>query len=98
MLKTNRTLTHLWLEQNRIDDRGVQILFGILARHNWSLECLSLFSNKLISDLSIPAIIDMLRLNQSLQKLDINDCNLTDIGEGKLQEMIKSKQDFELIL
>jgi hypothetical protein len=40
----------------------------------------------------------MLRLNQSLQKLDINDCNLTDIGEGKLQEMIKSKQDFELIL
>ncbi len=40
----------------------------------------------------------MLQLNQSLQKFDINDFNLTDIGEVKLQEMIKSKQDFQLII
>jgi hypothetical protein len=98
MLKTNRTLTHLWLEQNHIGDRGIQFLAGILARHNWSLKCLSLFSNKLVSDSSVTALVDMLRLNQSLQKLDISDCNLTEIGEVKLQEIIKSKQDFQLII
>ena len=98
MLKTNRTLTHLWLHQNHIGDRGIQILAGVLARQNWSLQILTLFSNKFLSDLSVPAIIDMLQLNQSLQKLDINDCNFTDMGEVKLQEAIQSKKDFQLII
>ncbi len=98
MLKTNRTLTHLSLQQNHIGDRGTQLLAGVLARHNWSLELLTLFSNKFLSDLSVTALSDMLRLNQSLQKLDIDDCNLTDTSEAKLQEIIKSKKNFELIM
>ena len=98
MLKTNRTLTHLYLQQNQIGDRGIQLLAGVLARQNWTLEVLILFSNKSISDLSIPAIIDMLKLNRSLHKLNIDDCNLTDIAEKKLQEIVKSKKDLELII
>jgi Ran GTPase-activating protein (RanGAP) involved in mRNA processing and transport len=98
MLKTNRTLTHLWLQQNHIGDRGIQLLAGVLARQNWSLQFLNLFSNKFSSDLSVTALIDMLQLNQSLQKLDIDDCNLTDTSEVKLREIIKTKKDFELII
>jgi len=98
MLKINRTLTHLWLQQTHIGDRGTQLLVGVLARHNWSLELLTLFSNKFLSDLSVTAIIDMLQLNQSLQKLNIDNCNLTDTSEAKLQEIIKSKKNFELIM
>jgi Ran GTPase-activating protein (RanGAP) involved in mRNA processing and transport len=98
MLKTNRTLIHLCLQQNHIGDRGVQLLAGVLARQNWTLELLNLFSNKFLSDGSIPVLSNMLQLNQSLQKLDIRDCNVTDIGEAKLQEIIKTKQDFELII
>jgi hypothetical protein len=98
MLKTNRTLTHLYLQQNQIGDRGIQLLAGVLARQNWSLQVLVLFSNKFVSDSSVTALIDMLRLNQSLQTFDIDDCNLTDIAEKKLREVIKSKNDFQLII
>ena len=98
MLKTNRTLTHLWLQQNEIADRGIRLLAGVLARQNWSLQVLILFSNKFISDLSVPALIEMLQLNRSLQKLVIDDCNFTSTGEEKLQEVVKSKKDFELIV
>lgn len=96
MLKTNRTLTHLWLHENHITDRGAQLLAEVLARHNWTLEFLELSSNKLLSDLSIPAIVDMLRLNQSLQVLNIDHCSLTEVGEMKLQEILQSKKDFQL--
>ena len=98
MLKTNRTLTHLWLQENHIGDRGTQLLAGVLARHNWTLELLALYSNKLLSDLSVNAMLDMLRMNQSLQQLNIDHCSLTEVGEAKLQEMIQSKKDFQLMI
>jgi len=98
MLKTNRTLTHLWLQKNHITNRGLELLAGMLARHNWSLELLSLASNKSISDSTVNALVDMLKLNQSLQKLDVDECNLTDLAETKLREIVQSKKDFELII
>lgn len=98
MLKTNRTLTHLWLHENHIADRGTQFLAAVLARQNWTLQFLALFSNKSLSDSSVTALADMLRLNQSLQELNIDHCSVTETGEAKLQEMIKSKKDFQLMI
>lgn len=98
MLKTNRTLTHIWLQENHIGDQGTQSLAAVLARQNWTLQCLALFSNKSLGDTSVTALIEMLRLNQSLQELNIDHCGITETGEGKLQEMIKSKKDFQLMI
>jgi len=57
-----------------------------------------LASNKSISDSTVNALVDMLKLNQSLQKLDVDECNLTDLAETKLREIVQSKKDFELII
>jgi hypothetical protein len=96
MLQTNRTLTWLWLPNNNIGDQGVEFLTNILADDNISLEWLFLDSNKGINDQSVDALIQMLKRNHSLKTIYINNCNLSDIGKQKLQEMTISKKDFDL--
>ncbi|CAF0976493.1 unnamed protein product [Rotaria sp. Silwood1] len=96
MLKTNRMLTWLWLSGNEIGNQGVELLADTLAYHNSSLEWLFLNSNKAISDPSVDALVHMLKRNHSLKTIYINNCNLSEIAKNKLQEMIKSKKDFDL--
>ena len=38
MLKTNHTLTQLWLGFNHISDDGVKLLMNILTYHNKTLQ------------------------------------------------------------
>ncbi|CAF2535982.1 unnamed protein product [Rotaria sp. Silwood2] len=96
MLKTNRMLTWLWLSGNEIGNRGVELLANTLAYHNSSLEWLFLNSNNAISDPSVDALVQMLKRNHSLKTIYINNCNLSEIAKQTLQEMIKSKKDFDL--
>ena len=98
MLKTNRTLTWLWLSGNEIGNRGVELLADALADHNISLEWLFLNSNQAINDSSVDALISMLKRNHSLKTFYINNCNLSDIAKQKLQEVVKTKKDFDLEL
>ncbi|CAF0728585.1 unnamed protein product [Adineta steineri] len=96
MLKTNRTLTWLWLAGNDISNQGVEVLSNILADYNISIEWLFLNSNKLITDASIDALLNMLKRNNTLKTLYINNCNLSDITKRKLLKMMKTKKDFDL--
>jgi Ran GTPase-activating protein (RanGAP) involved in mRNA processing and transport len=96
MLKTNRTLTWLWLPENEISNDGIEYLANILVDYNLTLEWLFLNSNKLINDSSIDDLIHMLQRNQTLKTLYLNNCNLSEITKRKLLQTIKNKKDFDL--
>ncbi len=98
MLKTNTTLIELWLPWNRISDQGVQLLAKALIHHNTSLKRLSLDLNKLVSDLSVDFLVDVLNHNQSLTALHVRDCKLSKAGKEKLHEVEKSNKNIELNL
>ncbi|CAF0750060.1 unnamed protein product [Rotaria sp. Silwood1] len=96
MLKTNQTLSWLWLTDNKISNQGVKFLSNILVDYNMTLEWLFLESNKLINDLCIDDLIYMIKRNNTLKTLYINNCSLTDITKRKLIKITKTKRDFDL--
>jgi Ran GTPase-activating protein (RanGAP) involved in mRNA processing and transport len=96
MLKTNRTLTWLWLTGNEISNEGIEYLSNILADYNITLEWLFLNSNKLITDSSIDDLIHMLKRNNTLKTLYLNNCSLSEITKRKLLQITKIKKDFDL--
>jgi Ran GTPase-activating protein (RanGAP) involved in mRNA processing and transport len=96
MLKTNRILTHLSLCKNELTDRGVLLLSNALQNRNHTLEVLSLSENKLLSDSSVAALIDMIKNNCSLTKLWLNDCNLSKKSQDDLRKVATSKKNFKV--
>ncbi|CAF1446473.1 unnamed protein product [Adineta steineri] len=96
MLKTNQSLTHLMLNRNSITNHGVNLLSNVLALQNISLEVLSLSSNSLITDLSVDSLIIMLKHNETLKEFDIQCCNISNINNQRLQQIITEKNNFKL--
>ncbi|CAF1404591.1 unnamed protein product, partial [Didymodactylos carnosus] len=96
MLKKNTTLTELMLGQDKIGDRGIQLLANALAHHNNSLQKLCLFLSELTSDSSVDSLVEMHKYNRSLQKLYVNDCNLSKRGNDRLEALKQSKIGFKL--
>jgi len=96
MLKTNRTLTWLWLTENEIGNHGIEYLCTSLADSNFTLEWLFLNSNRFITDSCIDDLIRMLKRNYTLKTLYLNNCNLSEITKRKLLQIIKAKKDFDL--
>lgn len=96
MLKTNETLLWLYLGENEISNEGVRLIAQAIEQENHSLEMLILSSNKLITDLSIDYIVSMLEKNQSLKKLWIDGCHMSDRGKQRLEKIEQSKKSFYL--
>ena len=96
MLRTNRTLTWLWLTGNEISNDGIEYLSPILADWNFTLEWLFLNSNRLIDDSSVDDFVHILKRNQTLKTLYLNNCNLSEITKRKLVQITKTKKDFDL--
>jgi Ran GTPase-activating protein (RanGAP) involved in mRNA processing and transport len=96
MLKTNKILTHLSLSDNEISDQGVQLLADALQNRNNTLQVLSFTGNKLISDVSVDSFINMFKRNQSLRKLYVDDCNLSEKGKNRLRKAAQSKKNFRV--
>jgi Ran GTPase-activating protein (RanGAP) involved in mRNA processing and transport len=94
MLKTNETLTWLYLGDNEISDEGVRMLAESIEKYNTTLEMLVLTSNKLLTDSSIDYLIEMIKHNQSLKKLWIDSCHLSEAGKERLNKIQQSKKDF----
>ncbi len=94
MLEVNQTLTWLYLGENEISNEGVRMISKAIETHNKTLEMLVLSSNKLLTDLSVDYLLSMIRNNQSLKKLWIDDCNLSNTGKQRLENVQQSKKDF----
>jgi hypothetical protein len=80
MLTTNKSLTQLKLAYNQISNEGVGILTHVLIHQNSTLKHLSLAGNKFIDDLSADSICNIIRLNQTLKILNLEDCNFNSYG------------------
>lgn len=97
MLKTNHHLTVLGLEDNDIGDAGVaQLAKGL--EENSRLVRLLLARNKRITDSSLQALIDLLNNNQSLQRIDLRGCSLSDTAKAQLRQVASRKSKFDLWL
>jgi len=94
MLEVNQTLIWLYLGENEISDEGVRILSKAIENQNNTLEMLVLSSNKLLTDFSVDYLLQMIKYNQSLKKLWIDDCNLSEAGKQRLNKIQQSKKDF----
>ncbi|CAF4087126.1 unnamed protein product [Rotaria sordida] len=96
MLKTNTRLCRLLLGDNEISDRGVEQLSEALSYHNNTLISLNLTNNKLISELGIDSLVKMLKHNQTLIYLYIEECDLSEKEKDKLRQTARIKKGFKL--
>ncbi|CAF3665735.1 unnamed protein product, partial [Rotaria sp. Silwood1] len=95
MLKTNKILTHLNLGENEINDHGVQILSDAIENYNTTIQSLDISSNKLLTDESIDYLLQMIKNNSSLNKLQIYNCSLSEKGKQKLKTSEQLKKNFK---
>ncbi|CAF2018622.1 unnamed protein product, partial [Rotaria magnacalcarata] len=86
MLKTNRTLNRLYLFENNIGDRGIQLLAQVLTHHNRTVTDVDLNGNMLESDLTADFLVEMLKSNQSLKTLRVCKCNLSETSKIRLRD------------
>ncbi|CAF1548789.1 unnamed protein product [Adineta steineri] len=96
MIKTNKILTQLDLCSNEITDEGIRLLADAIENSNSTIELLWLTSNTLITDKSIESIIGMVKKNQSLKRLWMFKCNLSEIGKKKLKELEQLNKNFRV--
>jgi Ran GTPase-activating protein (RanGAP) involved in mRNA processing and transport len=94
MLKNNSTLSWIYLGENSIDDEGVRLLTEVLTNDNRTLEMLVLSSNTMVTDTSVSYLISMIKQNQTLKKLWIENCRLSSEGKKALIDIQKTKNDF----
>ena len=98
MLKSNQTLISMGLQDNQITDKSIEYFSYVMRVHNNTIQEISLYSNKLITDLSVDFIINIFNNNHSLNTFWLWDCQLTKQGKDKIQQSIQSKINFELRL
>lgn len=96
MLKINKSITRLGLGINQITDHGVRLITNAIIYFNEHLQYLALPSNKLITDKSVPFLIEMLKNNSSLNTLWLNNCSLSPTAIVQLKEAANAKENFTL--
>jgi hypothetical protein len=74
----------------------VSYLANVLTHHNTILKSLRVDGNKMVNDSSVDALVEMLKQNPTLNRLDIEKCKLSDQGKEKLRQIVRSKKDFDL--
>ena len=90
MLKTNNTLTRLYLSDNNITD--VQSI-GELLKTNNTLKTLRLANNNITDDSGIQGIIDVLKTNNTLKYLGLHHNQLSDNMKSQLKAIQQYKRD-----
>ena len=93
ILKTNRTLTRLLLNENEITDRGLTSLIRVLTEQNRTLKILDLSLNKYITRASLNGLVNMIKKNTSLTKVDIRRCGMTRSDEARIAEVFDERDD-----
>jgi Ran GTPase-activating protein (RanGAP) involved in mRNA processing and transport len=98
MLKLNKSLTALWLDQNDISDKGVKFLSNALQYSNSSLQYIDLSRSRLITDVSVGYIEDIIKFNKTITEISLYDCNLSRTAKDKLKIAIKSRKTVSIYL
>ncbi|CAF1143192.1 unnamed protein product [Adineta steineri] len=98
MLKTNQSITGLWLSNNKIGCRGVKMLASALISSNTTLKYLDLENNQRINDSCLDYFVNMMKENRSLKTIDLSHCQLSITSKAKLRSVAHTKQDFRLVL
>ncbi|CAF2945284.1 unnamed protein product [Rotaria sp. Silwood2] len=102
LLQKNRSLTFLALPNTGMTDYGVRLLADVLCGVNDDSTCpplekLHISFNKLITDQSIEALIQIIEQNQTLKLLSLQYCSLSDKVRRKLRKAVtKKKKKFSL--
>ena len=96
MLKVNRTIMRLGLGDNQIGNQGVQVLAQTMIHFNSTLQWLSLSTNRLITDKSLPILKELFTSQCSLRAFWLNGCSLSNDAAEQLQEQVKKLGEFNL--
>ncbi|CAF4679282.1 unnamed protein product, partial [Rotaria sp. Silwood1] len=94
----NNKISDQGLSTNKISNQGVIFLANILAHHNTTLQELHLWRNKLIDETYIDSLANMLVYNQTLIKLVLFDCNISNTSKKRLRDVVEPKKNFGLFL
>jgi Ran GTPase-activating protein (RanGAP) involved in mRNA processing and transport len=96
MLKTNRTLTHMFLSNNEISDEGIAMLTNALQNHNNTLQTLDLSYNKRMTNLSADFLIQMIKYTRTLKLLFVWYCNLSKENEDRLRKAAQANKNIRM--
>lgn len=103
LLKASRSMTLLSIPNTGITDRGVRVLADALCATELGSACVGLEKlhisfNKLVTDESVDALLEILSKNQTLKNLCVQNCSLTDTGRERLRKasIKKKKKRFSL--
>jgi hypothetical protein len=102
LLQQNRSLVFLAIPHTGMTDRGVRLLADVFCgvdadSSSPPLEKLYISFNKLITDESLEAIIQILEQNQTLKVLSVEHCSLSDTARKRLRQVgSKKKKKFSL--
>jgi NLR family CARD domain-containing protein 3 len=94
MLQANTILLWLYVGENQISDDGVRMLAEAITNGNETLEMLVLSSNKYLTDRCVDYLLPMIKRSNSLKKLWIENCNLSQQGKKALTKAQQEKKDF----
>ncbi|KAI9029521.1 kinase-like domain-containing protein [Hyaloraphidium curvatum] len=95
-LRSNSTLTTLWLDNNSIGDEGARALAAVL-KGNLALAGLSLSSNS-FGDEGARALLSSLELNPSLTRLDLANNGISDALLEEIKKVVSDPRRKERAL
>jgi hypothetical protein len=92
LLRKNRSINFLAVDNTGITDRGVRILADTLCgvdaeSHCAPLEKLYISFNKLITDESLGAVLQIIEQNKTLKVLSLQHCSLSNKARRRLKQV-----------
>jgi len=98
MFKSNQTLISIGLQNNQITDQSIEYFQQIITLYNKTIQEISLYSNKFVTDSSIEFLINIINKSNSLNSFWLWDCQLSEKGKNQIQQSIQNKINFDLRL
>ncbi|CAF0901442.1 unnamed protein product [Adineta steineri] len=85
MIRRNHGIIYLWLNNNEISDRGVQVLFETIKSCDCGIVMIALSGNTLTTDASVDIICSAMFENRAFHQIHICNCGLSTAGKERLQ-------------
>lgn len=96
LLRDKPSIIHLDLNNNHIGDEGIQELARALSNPHATLQRLYLEKNGEIGESGVNQLIEMLKVNRSLERLSLMGCRLNNPARQALRQAAKEKPGLHL--